>query len=275
MPYLLLAVLALVPSAGRAQTPVEGARCHVSDAPGTTLVRALPGSFTATVRRSSDATLVEDACTLSVVDGAGVEVFQREGFGVSVSAGTGLDLDGDGVPEAVLGTDSGGGNRCCWTYTVLRLGRVATPLADLGFAPVFLREARGFALQERQAFYDLGRSMAEAPTLVRIYRLEHGRLVERTPQYCDRLLARDEIEPARADLWPLLTPARKSAAAAGAAGTFEVDQTRMAAVSLALQLRVCGREREADALLGEVWRPSEAAAQRRRVAAALAASRPK
>jgi len=65
---------------------------------------------------------VEYRCTAAIYNGAGRVVFRTSGFNVVFDEKqTGKDFDGDGKPEMVFRTDTGGGNHCCWGYIVYSL----------------------------------------------------------------------------------------------------------------------------------------------------------
>lgn len=247
-------------------TPV----CSWADAPDGRATIAMPGGFTATLARSSERSGGEDACRMTVTDGGGTLVFDRTGFGARVFAGTGQDLDGDGGPEAVLGVDEGGGNRCCWRFTVVHLRAGLPVLAELPFVPGIVAAPNGGVLfEEVEAYYDLGPSMAESPVVIRFHRFERGQLVERTRDYCDSLLSTEAVGAfARPEEWVALTAARRAASRQARDTNYEVSQTRVAAMSMALQFHACGRPAGADALVADVWPMSDVAAQQRRLAAA-------
>lgn len=251
-----------------AQGPDVLPRCYYTDEPGTVATYALPTGYMATLQRSAEARAIEDACDIRITGSGGIEVFRQQGYGTSIHQGTGRDLDGDGIAEAVIGTDSGGGNRCCWAYTVLRLGPSPRPIAELNFAPSFHAGAAGATLlSQTQAFYDLGPSMAQSPTVERVHRFERGQLVEVTRRYCVAILAPDATEwPARREVWELLTIARKTASRNATRGDFAVEETRVAAMSLALQQTLCGQPAAAEALVAEVWPAGLVATIRARVA---------
>jgi hypothetical protein len=250
----------------------QAVTCYYADRPGVRAV-TLPGGYTARLERvRGDA--VEDACTIHVRDGRGREVFKGEGFGTQVLRAH-LDVDADGVPDAIVGVDSGGGNRCCWTYTVLRLGTAPATLATLPFSPWIDTDSAGrVVLVEYAALYDLGPSMAESPTIVRVHRIVGGRLADVTADHCQALLAATGSgRLSRADEWALVTPARAAASRAGDPVSEEGRQTRVAAMSLVLQLDYCGRTDEAAKTVADVWPASDVPDMQKTLAAAVAALR--
>src|SRR5271157_4963076 len=57
----------------------------------------------------------ESDCTAAIYNKAGKVVFRTNGFSVVLDEkATGKDFDGDGKPEVVFRTDTGGGMHCCW-----------------------------------------------------------------------------------------------------------------------------------------------------------------
>jgi hypothetical protein len=64
----------------------------------------------------------DDKCTAAIYNRAGKAVFRTNGFSVVFDENvTGKDFDGDGQPEVVFRTDTGGGMHCCWAYVVFSL----------------------------------------------------------------------------------------------------------------------------------------------------------
>jgi hypothetical protein len=275
----LLAVgVVLLAAPAFAQEPLDLPACYYSEAPGTAKQARLANGVTAEVRRSDDADATEEACTLRVTDATGRVALSRTAFNARVMPATGNDLDGDGVVDAVLSVDDGGGNRCCWNTIVVTLSsppRVRAEVPEpLGwqFDPVRKR----FVAEEILAFYQLGPDMASSPVALRFHRLGAAGFEDVTGDYCADLLDPLGRGPfSRDDDRALLTPARMAAARAGTGDAFTNEQTGLAAIAMALQYHVCGRPKNADALLNEAFPPAVAAGMRDRVAAAVSSYRPK
>jgi len=71
---------------------------------------------------SRDPEAVEEKCTAAIYNSTGRVVFRTSGFNVVFDEEqTGKDFDGDGKPEVVFRTDTGGGMHCCWGYLVYSL----------------------------------------------------------------------------------------------------------------------------------------------------------
>src|ERR1700682_5405037 len=63
-----------------------------------------------------------DACAAAIYNSVGRVVFRTTAYSVILDEDhTGQDFDGDGKPEVVLMTDTGGGMHCCWAYNVISL----------------------------------------------------------------------------------------------------------------------------------------------------------
>lgn len=232
----------------------------------------LAGGAVVDIRRVGEPDAAEEACVLTLRDADGSVVLERTGFGARMLPPAGADLDADGVPEAIFSIDSGGGNRCCWNMLVVSLSarprvRVEVP-QPLGWQ----LDERGsrWVAEETMAFYDLGPDMASSPIAVRLHRLTSAGLVDVTREYCGQLLDTNATGPfSREDEFRLLTPERRRASVTSQGDAFANEQTRLAAVGIALQLHTCGRPGDADSLLNEVVPGADAPTLRRRVAEAI------
>lgn len=243
------------------------------------VTRTLQDGVVVTMTRRSGPDAVEDACQVEVKDRAGKVVFSKMGFNTELHADSGRDVDNDGSPDLVIGVDDGGGNRCCWEYSVLSLRPAPHVVANFD-NPAFESDASGKTIVWNLIpFYSLGPSLAESPTIVYAMQFRSGKLVEVTGEYCAAMLA------GRLTGWAdfsgdlaRLTPAAMAASrrtASGARVSDEVSQVRGAATSLALQMMYCGREGEARTLIERVWPDSEQENMRSTVSIAVAASRHK
>ena len=61
-------------------------------------------------------------CHASVTSPKGEAVYSVDDWGAEIDPITGKDINGDGEPDAVLVSYSGGAH-CCWTYHIIRLGK--------------------------------------------------------------------------------------------------------------------------------------------------------
>jgi len=142
-----------------------------------------------------------DECTAAIYNSAGHVVFRTTGFSVIFDENhTGQDFDGDGKPEAVFITDTGGGNHCCWPYNVISLSPKPHKLFDIDApgAVQFEKDSQGKMVIWRWTAGPYGfTSMARAPFAERVFRVREGKLVDATPEFCSRIFS-DRNEDFRA-----------------------------------------------------------------------------
>ncbi len=149
-----------------------------------------------------------DECTAAIYNRAGRVVFRTTGFSVIFDENhTGQDFDGDGHPEVVFITDTGGGNRCCWAYNVISLFPKPHKLFDIPAlgASRFEKDSQGnMVVWERTAGPYGFTSMARTPFAEKVFRVREGKLVDATEEFCPRIFS-DQNEDYRAwnrDLTP-------------------------------------------------------------------------
>ncbi|MGO9269870.1 MAG: hypothetical protein ACLQOO_06420 [Terriglobia bacterium] len=61
-------------------------------------------------------------CHATIRSPQGKTVFEHKDWGIEIDPITGKDVNGDGPPDAVLMSYSGGAH-CCWTYHIISLGK--------------------------------------------------------------------------------------------------------------------------------------------------------
>ena len=218
----------------------------------------IQGGYTLTfgAARGADSAAVEFGCSVEVRNQSGRVVYRSDGFNTRLHRASGRDVDNDGHPDLILGTDTGGGNRCCWRYAVLSLTPAPHVIAKFD-NPSFTSDDNGrTVIWTTQAFYGLqGATMAESPAIVAAHQFRNGRVVEVTLEFCDAMLA--GRSRGWGDLKPeleMLTEQRKAdSRSAGAKGTDEVEETRRASLAWSLQALYCGRRADAARVIGEVW----------------------
>ena len=182
-----------------------------------------------------------DECTGAIYNSAGHVVFRTTGFSVIFDENhTGQDFDGDGKPEVVFITDTGGGNHCCWSYNVISLFPKPRKLFEIDApgAVQFEKDGLGKMIIWRRTPGPYGlTSMARAPFAEKVFRVREGRLVDATPEFCSRIL-NDRNEDYRA--WSIdLTPERiKVLQSTGNTGV-ENEEIISALLSRALQHVFC------------------------------------
>ena len=238
------------------------------------IVRATDDGYTVTIAPTTDPG-VEFGCRAEVRDNSGRVVFEGEGFNTRLHPSSGVDVDGDGHGDLVVGVDTGGGNRCCWEYHVISLHPAAREIAKFD-NPGFEPDSHGrTVIWTTVAFYGLGPSMAESPTLEIAEQFRSGRLVDVTAEYCDALLAgalrgRGDLT---AELAALTDAAKARSRNAGEKVDSDVGETRAAAYTVVLQLAYCGREADATRLIQSAWPDSMQSEVRRTFTAAAARER--
>jgi hypothetical protein len=145
----------------------------------------------------------ETPCTAAIYNGAGHVVFRTSGFNVVFDQDlTGQDFDGDGKPDVVFRTDTGGGNHCCWGYVIFSLSPKPHKLFEIAMEGRvdFEKDKDGkMVIWERvSAPGAFGTSMAARPFAAKVMRVKDGKLVDATPDYCgskDERLERGYLKP--------------------------------------------------------------------------------
>jgi hypothetical protein len=134
----------------------------------------------------------DDECTAAIYNAQTRVVYRTTGFNVTFDQNlTGQDFDGDGHPEAVFQTDTGGGNHCCWQYNIISLYPKPHKLFDIAQegAVQFEKDGDGkMVIWTRVEAPDVfGSPMAGRPFAERIYRVKGGKMVDSTPEFCARI----------------------------------------------------------------------------------------
>lgn len=73
----------------------------------------------------------ESACHATIRSTAGKIIFEHYDWGIEIDPITGRDVNGDGQPDAVLSTFSGGAH-CCAAYYVISLGKTPGLIREFG-----------------------------------------------------------------------------------------------------------------------------------------------
>jgi hypothetical protein len=143
-------------------------------------------------------------CTMAINNSAGKAVFRIKAFSIVLDeAETGEDFDEDGKPEVVVKTDIGGGNHCCWGYTVISLFPKAHKLFDIAGAVEFEKDEKGRQVIWTRVPGLYGyTSMANNPYAEKVFRFRNGQLVDVTPAYDTRIFSDEN------DDFSKLTPER-------------------------------------------------------------------
>ncbi len=223
--------------------------------------------LTVTIAPSPKPEDVEDGCTAEVRDRRGRVVFQFTGFNTKLLDFAGRDIDNDGHPDIVIETDTGGGNRCCFEFAIISPAPRPHVAAKLQPALFESDDAGKTVIWTTVQFYELGPDMADSPTVEVAHQFRKGRLTEITPEYCPAMLANQARGYADIhEVFDQLTTVRKRASQLSTdSAAHEIQQTRVAAFSLALQAVYCGRDDMAASVVRDVWPSNEQPAIRSRI----------
>lgn len=195
--------------------------------------------------RNPDA--VEDKCTAAIYNSAGKVVFRTSGFSVVFDEEvTGKDFDGDGKPEVVFRTDSGGGMHCCWAYIVFSLSPKPHKLfeIDMQGRVDFEKDPDGkMVIYQRVGGPMEFTSMAGRPFAEKVLRVQDGKLVDSTPEFCGRIFS-DKTEDYRVAK-QMLTPENLTKLEHAGDGDYDVEQVVSALESRTLQHVFCHQFDEA------------------------------
>jgi len=132
---LLICVFFFYPGV-RAQQRNEKNACYSERKENAPYKKNLWDGYEISLGPSRDSEAVEYKCTAAIYSGAGRVVFRTSGFNVVFDEEqTGKDFDGDGKPEVVFRTDTGGGNHCCWGYIVFSLSPKPHKLFEIATRP--------------------------------------------------------------------------------------------------------------------------------------------
>jgi len=145
----------------------------------------------------------ELACTAAIYNSAGRVVFRTSGFNVVFDQNlTGQDFDGDGKPDVVFRTDTGGGNHCCWGYVIFSLSPKPHKLFEIAMEGRvdFEKDKDGkMVIWTRVSVPGaFATSMAQRPFAAQVMRVKEGKLVDVTPEFCgskDERLERGYLSP--------------------------------------------------------------------------------
>ena len=179
-----------------------------------------------------------DGCTAAIYTSGGHVVFRKTGFGVIFDENhTGQDFDGDGKPEVVFLTDTGGGAHCCWAYTVISLFPKPHELFDAPFGTRFEKDKFGkMLIRENIPGLSGLTTSANRPGAEKVFRVSQGKLLDTTLEFCPRILSPNNIDFDQKQR--VLTPEKTKQLAAGLEPD---DDTASALLSLALQHTFCGQ----------------------------------
>jgi hypothetical protein len=193
-----------------------------------------------------------DDCTAAIYNSSGRVVFRTTGFSVIFDEShTGQDFDGDGKPEVVFITDTGGGNHCCWAYNVISLSPKPHKLFDIDEAGAvrFEKDSDGKMVIWQPVLGPYGlTTMARVPGAEKVFRVREGKLLDATPDFCSRIFSGGN-EDYRAWVRDLTPENIKKLQAAGSLENLENEDIISGLLSRALQHVFC---RQFDAALSDL-----------------------
>lgn len=206
----LLLLLAALPSPPiHAQAPKDKIACFDYRKDNSPYKKKLWDGYEISLGPSRNPDAVEDKCTAAIYNNAGKVVFRTSGFStVFDEEVTGKDFDGDGKPEVVFRTDSGGGMHCCWAFIVFALSPRPHKLFEIAMdgRVDFKTDKDGKLVIWQMVGGPMEfTSMAGRPFGEKVLRVREGKLVDVTPEFCGRILS-DETEDYKAEQ-QVLTPA--------------------------------------------------------------------
>lgn len=159
---------------------------------------------------------------------------------------TGEDFDGDGKPEVVFRTDSGGGNHCCWGYIMYSLSPKPHKLFEIAMEGRvdFEKDKDGRMVIWKRTGGPYGfTSMAAQPFAEKVLRVREGKLVDATPEFCGKIIS-DETEDYRIAK-QVLTAENLEKLRKSREGSWDNEEVVSALLSRALQHVFCRQFDEA------------------------------
>jgi hypothetical protein len=200
---LLILFAAWLCSSLRAQNPDgDTISCYSSRQDNTPQKKKLWDGYEVSLGPARNSADTEYVCTAAIYNSAGRVVFRTSGFNVVFDQDlTGQDFDGDGKPDVVFRTDSGGGNHCCWAYIIFSLWPKPRKLFEIPMEGRvdFERDKNGkIVIWERVSVPGEFTSMAGRPFAAKVMRVREGKLVDVTQDFCgskDERLERGYLKP--------------------------------------------------------------------------------
>ncbi len=199
-PALLLLLTTPFSSMVHGQQPKDRIACYDYRKDNSAYKKKLWDGYEVSLGPSRNPEAVEDKCTAAIYNSAGKVVFRTSAFSVVFDEEvTGKDFDGDGKPEVVFRTDSGGGMHCCWAYIAFSLSPKPHKLFEIDMQGKvdFEKDQDGKMVIWQMSGGPMEfTSMARRPFGEKVLRVRDGKLVDATPEFCgtkDERLERNEI----------------------------------------------------------------------------------
>jgi hypothetical protein len=250
MMVVLICALCLSPAV-RAQNKPDKIACYASEKDNAAHKKKLWDGYEISLGPAPNPEEVEYRCTGAIYNGAGRVVFRTSGFNVVFDETlTGEDFDGDGKPDVVFRTDSGGGNHCCWGYIMYSLSPKPHKLFEIAMEGRvdFEKDKDGKMVIWKRTSGPYGfTSMAAQPFAEKALRVREGKLVDATPEFCRRIFS-DETEDYRIAK-QVLTAENLEKLQKSSEGNWDNEEIVSALLSRALQHVFC---RQFDEAMGDL-----------------------
>lgn len=193
IPFVIALTPALSTTTAHAQKTPDEIACYDYRQDNPPFKRNLWDGYEISLGSSRNPEAVEDKCTAAIYNSAGEVVFRTNGFSVVFDQQvTGRDFDGDGKPEVVFRTDSGGGMHCCWAYIVFSLSPRPHKLfeIDMQGRVDFEKDKDGkMMIWQRTGGPMEFTSMAGRPFAEKVFRVQGDKLVDATAEFCGRIFS--------------------------------------------------------------------------------------
>ena len=195
-------------------------------------------------------------CHATIRSPQGQTVFEETEWGIEIDPVTGQDVNGDGQPDAVL-TSYSGGAHCCWTYHIIRLGKQPRVVREFGSrTPASFRDLEGDGRIEilvRDGEFDeaFGLNHAFSVFPLMILRLHGTKFEDDTAQF-GRILEK-EIQDERSKLNPQEVREFLLSDPNEIHDDLDYTGTKSAILLIVLDYLYAGRPQDARRVLGELW----------------------
>jgi hypothetical protein len=195
-------------------------------------------------------------CHATIRSPQGETVFEETEWGIEIDPVTGQDVNGDGQPDAVLASYTGGAH-CCWTYHIIPLGKQPWVVRDFGSqTPASFQDLEGDGRIEiliRDGEFDGGFGLNHVFSVfpLMILRLHGTKFEDVTAQFW-RILEK-EIQDEHSKLNPQKVQKFLRSDPNEIHDDLDYLGTKSAILSIVLDYLYAGRPEEARRVLGELW----------------------
>ena len=194
-------------------------------------------------------------CRAVIRDQANKTIFSDHDFGFKINL-TGKDINGDGVPDVVLESYSGGAH-CCWTYYIISLGPKPGLITQVynERPPIFVENKRTGKMEMHtlDGSFDYFDFLSHAETIFpQLYlRLDGRRLLDISPEY--RESYNEEIQAAKHKLGPEVLKQFHSVKSREELVDHPNRETAGPVLAIILAYLYSGRRAQAHGALQQMW----------------------